>query len=473
VIGRWSGDQHQLQELNQWNKLVIMKKGEALNQHENLIKSLNWFLSFITRNEWMRRREIIEKKLSERVLPTKPLAEGARLVIKEDLIGWYLYLVDVMIHEPHKYEYFQGARVLPIFYRFGLDLDLLKNIGGIDQKVKELLRRRQSEADAFLFEFLTALLWVRNGYEVSFIQEENKSKTPDLEARKDGNIWNIECKRQSKTADYTNRESAKREKMISHIGEILGKNDLLIDVTFHVELESLPDTFLRDLIVNKLPITVPGKIVSDKNVDIEISFIDISSINKYLKDKDVKYYSPEFNSLIGQKPVDGRAFTFGADVAKFFKKGEGGNNLFVDEIRNAFGIYWSCDAEAAIWAKARDVRSQVYSAVQQFNSANTAVIHIGIETFDGPQVEKARIEKIRDTFQKLDPKEKKLQWVFIHYLQSYSPPNQDWVFDETVSAIVASSTSFSPNSPLLSRLMIVPEDGDNASDIYHWDRPLP
>jgi hypothetical protein len=450
-----------------------MKKGEAAEQHENLIKSLNWFLSFMSEKEWVRRKTAIEEIISGKIQPDKPSAETVRLVIKEDLIGWYLYLVDVWIHEPIKYEYFQGSRVLPIFYRFGLDLESLKKVGGIEKKVKELIRKRRTEADAILFEFLTALLWVRNGYEVSFIEESNLGKTPDLVARKSSSVWSIECKRQSKTSDYTYRESAKRSKMISHVSEILSKNNLLLDATFHVELESLPDTFLRDLIVSILPIEKFGKIVSDKNIALEVTLIDVSSINNYLKYNDVKQYSPEFNYLIGQKPVDGRAFTSGTRVVRFFKKDEGGDNLFIDEISNAFGIYWSCDAEEAIWAKARDIRSQVYSAVKQFNSTETAAIHIGVETFDGPQVEKVRFEKIKNTFQMLHTDGKQLQWVFVHYFQSYSPPNQDWVFDETVSAIVASSTSTTPVPPLHFRLMVVPEEGDTANDIHHWDRPLP
>lgn len=453
--------------------VLFMQPGAAENQQENLSKSLKWFLSFISENEWVRRKANIDKLISERILPSKSTSQAAALLVKEDLIGWYLYLVDVMLYEPHKYEFFQGSRVLPIFYRFGLDLDLLKSVGGIESRIRELLWKRQTEADAILFEFLTALLWVRNGYEVSFIDEKNEAKTPDLVAKKDGNVWNIECKRQSKTADYTRKETLKRQKMISYIGSALLQNNILLDITFHVELETLPDTFLKDLLQNKLTSATPGKVVSDKNVDIELSFIDIQAINKYLQEYDVKYSSPLLNHLIGKQPTDGRAFTRSMEVAKFFKKGEGGNNIFVDEINSASGVYWSCDAEAAIWAKARDVKSQVYSAMQQFNSTDTSIIHVGMETFEGPQVEKMRFEKIRETFQKLDPKEKKLQWVFLHYFQAYSPPNQNWVFDETVSSIVASSSNTSPKPPLNKRLMIVPEDGDTASDIYHWERPLP
>lgn len=446
---------------------------QAMSSNENAAKALNWFLSFISDNEWKRRKEIIEKYLSSLIMPEKPLTENATLVVKEDLIGWYMYLVDMMLHEPYKYEFFQGSRVLPVFCRLGYDLDLLKGIQGIEKKVKELLKKKPKEADAFLFEFLTALLWSRNGYEVSFVDEIPGKKTSDLLAKKDGKQWSIECKRQSKTADYTYRETVKRNKMISYIGlELLNRN-ILLDIVFHVELETLPDTFLRDLLEKKLPLAVPGKIVSDANVDIDLSIVDVNSINIALKKLDIKHGSPMMNSLIGKKAIDGKAFTSTLHVAKFYEKGEGGMNLFVDEIHNASGVYWSCDAEGAILAKARDVKRQIFAAMEQFNSDETAIIHVGMETFEGPQVEKARFEKIRETFQKLDPKDKKLQWVFLHYFQAYSPPDQNWVYDETVSSIVASTSNRSTKPPLTKRLMVVPEDGDTAEDIYHWERQLP
>lgn len=437
---------------------------------DDVISAWKWFLSFISEGDWKRRRSNIEKKITVDFEADPPERDIIMLVVKEDLIGWYLYLIDMIINEPHKYEFFQGARVLPLFKRFGTDLDMLRKIDGIEKRIKLLMRKRPSEADAFLFEFLTALLWVRNGYEVSFLEEKQDGKSPDIIAKKDGKVWNIECKRQSKTADYTYRETAKRRKMISQIGIELLKRNILLDITFHVEIETLPDTFLKDLLERKLPMALPGKVVSNEQVDIDLTFVDIAAIKQHLENYSVKYGSPMQNKLIGGKSVDNKAFTCGL-YGEFFRVGEGNvNNLFISDISNAYGVYWTCDAKEAVSAKARDIKSQVHAAMQQFNSEDTAVIHIGMETFDGPEVEKRRLGKINDAVEKIIPQDTKLRWIFCHFFQAYSPHDQCWVFDETVSSI---SPYILPKPPLDSRLMIVPDDGDTAEDISHWDRPLP
>ena len=439
---------------------------------ENVFKAWSWFLSFISPQDWQKRREYIDSKLTIKLESNehfmKSLGDGMRQVMREDLISWYLYLVDVIIHEPIKYEYFQGARILPIFQRFGKDLDLLKSISGIDKKIRELLRRRQSEADAFLFEMLTALLWARNGYDVSFVDEGKGVKSSDLIASKNGKTWNIECKRQSKTSQYTYKETHKRQKMITYLGDSLLRLNLLLEITFHVELEKLPDTYLRDLLENKLALAIPGKIVSDDTVDITLNYVDISAIRAHLEKYHVKYGSPSMNFLIGGKPIDGKAFTCSID-AKYVLRGEGMvNNVYVSDIRNAYGVYWGCDAEEALWAKARDVKSQIHSAIEQFHSNDTGIIHIGLETLDGPDVELIRFEKIKGTIESILPGNRNLKWVYCTFFQAYSPPDQVFTFDETVSYI-----SISGEIQPLSKTLMISDKNDSQPGIAHWNLPPP
>ncbi|MEZ7507218.1 hypothetical protein [Flavobacterium sp. Arc2] len=443
-------------------------------EDEDVIRAWQWFMSFISPIDWQKRKAAIESRITmefkETVPFSEPLTEGTLLVVKDDVIGWYLYLLDMLINEPHKYENFQGARIVPVFKRLGIDLDLLKAINGIETRVKSLMKKRRLEADAILFEITSALLWARNGYEVAFLEEKNEGKTPDILATKGDKSWFIECKRQSKTADYTYRETYKRQKMVSYISNYLIKKNILLDIIFHVELESLPDTFLKEILDQKIQNPVIGKIVSNAQVDIWLDFVDITEIKKHLVKYYVKNNSPMLNTLIGKKPVDNRGFTCGI-FADFFRVGDGEvNNLYIRDVENAFGVYWSCDANESIEAKARDIKSHVYKAMQQFDSEGTAVIHIGMETFDGPDVEKARFEKIKETIEKIDPTKTNLRWIFCNFFQAYSPPDQDWVFDETVSTMTSYATQ---DAPIETKLMIVPENVDNSKYLNHWNRPLP
>lgn len=447
-----------------------------LDQDSDVLKSWLWFLSLISKEDWRIRKSAIEARITIEERTSAPFSEsldkGTLIAIKDDQIGWYLYLAELYLKEPHKYEFFQGARIIPVFKRLGQDFDLLMQIGGVTKKIRNLIKTRKSEADALLFEVLTALMWARNGWDVRFLEESKTGKkNPDLYVKKGGREFYVECKRQTKTSDYAYRETKKRQVMISHLNKELLAGCFLLDITFHVELESLPDTYLRDLLVDKLPtIKSPHKIVEKDVVEIDISFVDVMSINKYLKDHWVKYQSPQLNLLIGRKAPDNLAFTSGL-YANFFKVGEGNvNNQYVDEIGLAYGVFCKCDASEAINAKARDIKKQLFSALEQFQPGQNVVIHIGMETFDGPEVEKKRLFKITETVDNLGIKGKNLKWAYCHFFQSYSTPIETWAFDETVTTISSVPPDLPP--PLASTFLIVPEEAgqDNKS---HWELPLP
>jgi hypothetical protein len=90
---------------------------------------------------------------------TGPRAEGKqfyRLIGPEDQIGWYLYLTETSLCEPRRTEMNQAARVLPVFRRLGMDIDVLQRIGGIDEKMKEVLYHSKGQPGSVLFEMLTA-----------------------------------------------------------------------------------------------------------------------------------------------------------------------------------------------------------------------------------------------------------------------------------------------------------------------------
>lgn len=247
--------------------------------------------------------------------------------------------------------------------------------------------------------------------------------------------------------------------------------NVLLDITFHVELVSLPDTYLRDVLENLIPKTkTPGRIVSNTEVDIDMTFVDISSIQEHLKSNYVKMSSPQHLELIANKEVDHSSFTSGF-IGNFFYVGDdSANNLYISEIINAFGVHCYCDASEALFSKARDVRNQIQDAIKQFSPYKDGVIHIGMETFDGPAVERVRLEKILYSMGNIDPEQNNLCWIYYHYFQSYTRSYMDWFFDETVST----ATSFiNPVPPIEITFLIIPEDEIPIESTSHWDRQLP
>ena len=444
-------------------------------QDQDIIDAYDWFMSFISEKEWLKRKEKIENCISVIFKPAPSLVdirEGTLIAIREDQIGWYLYLVYVLQYEPYKYDYWQGARILPIFKRIGMNLDLVKAIDGIEKKVKHLLRKRPSEADSILFEILTALLWARNGWKVKILEERQSGKTPDLEVSKDEETWQVECKRQKKTSDYTYRETAKRQIMISHISNILMQHNVLLDIKFHVELVSLPDTYLKEMLETIIPIAKnPGKLLSTKEMDVDISFVNIKRIRRHLQNYYVKNPSPQLIELIANGTIDScSSFTSGA-MGDYCYVGDGeANNMYLSDISNAFGVTCSCDAEESVRAKAKDIKNQIRDAIGQFSLDTNGIIHIGIETLDGPFVEKERTGKIKNTLKEFDPQNNKLRWIYIHFFQTYSRSYEDWIIDETVDF---ASAYINPIPPLEHTYLIIPEEESSMKDGPHWLRELP
>ena len=172
---------------------------------QDVISAFNYFMTFMTPAQWQSKKQAIEEYLSKFYLNSPPLSqpvsEGLLMVTDKDRIGWYLYLMHCLIYEPHKYEYFQGARIIPLFKRIGMDIDLLPTLEGLRKKISDLIKKRPIEADQVIFELLVALAWKRNGYDVEFLAE-GVTKTPDLLVKKNGKSYQVECKRQQKSSAY-------------------------------------------------------------------------------------------------------------------------------------------------------------------------------------------------------------------------------------------------------------------------------
>lgn len=446
------------------------------NYHdEDVERCFNWFKSFMSPGEWEARRAKIENYIEHTIMVAYGIdkAEAPTLSVSynEDKIGWYLYLIDTFLHDASCYEPVAGARIFPIFLRLGQCFDELTSIEGINKKIRKLIKHDPTEADAVLFELLVALVWVRNGYKVSFIPEIKHKKQPDIKAVKKDKEWFIECKRLSKSADYSAREKEKWLLMLSHIRNLLMEHDLVLNVVFHEELEKLPDTFLYDQLSDKLKsITKPGLVIENKELNVTAWFVDYLSINSHLEDFSVRTPSPQLNALIGGRIDDNKGFSSGT-LAKVFRLGAGiGNNIFVDQVDKAFGAFWSCDAPAATDAKARDIKRHLEKALRQLPPVENSVVHVGIETYDGLEVEVTRFSKINKTINEIGMENQSLKWIYIHFFQSYAPPDQSWVFDESLARF--KNVVLRVPEPLKKTSLIVPFEKTEENNL-HWFKPRP
>ena len=453
-----------------------MARDRVVPMDPDVARSYNWLISFLDTREWESRKSRIETYLNN-VLDAKVTRENATdlkpVAIYDDKIAWYLYLAETYLYHPNKYEPIQGARVVPIFKRIGIDLDIIQSIIGINTRVRDLLFPNKINADSGLFELLAALLWARNGWKVNFIKEYPTRKTPDFKAILKDEEWYIECKRLAKSPQYSLREREKWLSMWRPLANLLidYKMPIVLDIVFHVELISLPDSFLVDELFGKLKlVTSPCQLIDNEIWTVSVDYVDFSRVRKHLKQNFVKVPSDQLIELVAGSRDPNRGFTCAIE-GEYVRIGNGiGNNQYLDKLSFAAGAFWSCDADEAIETKARDIRAHLASAIQQLPDSSKSVIHVGLETLDGWLVERERYCRIMRTVQQFDSKGKNLQWIYCHLFQPYAPPDQAWVFDETVYYFGKNQSEII--EPLKVRTMIVSEN-EVESDGVHWMKNAP
>lgn len=440
-------------------------------------RALSWLLEFIDSDDWGQRIARIEAQLEAVLQPRRAREEAethGAISVSDDRIGWYLYLADAALHDAVKYEPIQGSRVLPIFKRLGSDLDALRKIGGIESRVERMLTAERRQPDSALFEMLVALLWSRNGCEsVQFIAEQPPERRPDIRAIKEGDEWFVECKRLQKSSQYSENEREKWLTMWTKFRDVLIDKGFsaVFDITFHVELATLPDEFLLHQLGGKLRfVQLPCEIISNDTWTVSARPIDYEAAREHLRKYLVRYPSDQINELIAGHRDPNRGFT-GLVAGRIVRVGDsGGNNRFLDELAFAAGAFWSCDAARAIARKARDIRGHLSEAVRQLPPVGRSAIHVGLETLDGAAVEAERLLRILRSVVTFDSSGKDLRWIYCHLFQPYAPPDEMWVFDETVHHFGRSRNV--GDEPLATRTVVVPDDADSQEGV-HWLRNPP
>ena len=446
--------------------------------HDNVRPALDWFLSFLGTEEWMARKASMEAQLQKThpIHPSRKVAEmhpPASTAL--DTIHWYLYLAENFLTSVAKYEPIQGARILPVFARLGSDLELLTQIEGAAEKAGDLMRGKSESADSTLFEFLIAILWKRNGWPaVSFVSESASTKTPDLIAGSGNSRWAIECKRLAKKSDYSTREREKWLQMWRPLSRLLidRRYAIVLDIAFHVELNTLPDEFVVDELKGKLPFVEmrPNHVVANDIWDVKVRPVNLERAAAHLSQHYVKCPSDQMIELIGGRRDPNRGFTcvYGGRTATM-----GTGHVFdryLDLMDFAAGAFWHCDAIRSIEKKARDIRGHLAAAVRQLPQELPSVVHVGLETLDGVAVEAERYRRIFNTVRQFDVNGKPLRWVFCHLFQPYAPPEQAWVMDETVYYFATSPILH--ERPLEHFAAVVPESETSDSEV-HWMRDPP
>ena len=431
--------------------------------------ALDAFLSRLTPEQWRLRRIAVLDALNSR-LDGDNLAEAQSIRVREDEMGWYLFLCEQAIEDPFCTDASQSQRILPFFAGLGFRWQHAHLVIGIERKLDEMLHDYRKQPDGHFFELLVALSYAQSGFQVELINEVRGMKTADMRVSKGDEEYFVECKRMARTADYSQKERNDFLRLWENGKDVLVENRQWIwfKGAFHVEPTSLPDNFLRDIWESALPIG-QGELtlLDNEQATIKARLIDQAGVRKHLRNFMVKANSASLTRLIGGDwaPEDApttmiqmvkRSHVNGCEVPSL--------GTYVDDVGFACGFTRAIDSETSIEKKARDIRKLLSEAVAQVPVDQPSIIHLAAETMEGKDVERRRNEKLAASMPSFNFNGAQVRLVRFHRLQAHQRADIAFELDETVDDLYT-AVGRRPNVP---RMVVAPH-GTPMNRGAHWD----
>jgi len=453
--------------------IQLSEVGQSLyaKRDRNLEKAVTFLIERIGVEQWHQRRADIARRFGDRLEPdpaTTPV-EGISVRDRDDEIGWYIFLCETSIADPPATNSDQLSRVAPYLSAVGRKLGAIMKIVGVEDRLTDLLRRvKNQDPDQALFELLVGAAYVQEGWSVAAIPESGAAKTPDFKVSKKGLDYEVECKRLTRRAEYTTQERDAWLRLWMPVSQWLERRHFpwIFTVTFHVELIDLPQTYLLETIIRGGDAIARGETVKDGGrCTISAKRTDLAAITRHLEKDLVKVSCATERVLIGGRYERDYGFTY-AVLGKAGSMGarEIPGNRYWEDITYAHGAFWRCDAPRALEKKARDIRKRLSEATEQLTGVIPGIVHIGIETAEGDDVELVRSQRILNTVHSFDPDGKPLHWILLHYFRGEAPADQDWVLDETIQRAGSRGRL---DLPLKADFLVSPEHV-KARDGAHW-----
>lgn len=431
--------------------------------------ALDAFLSRLTPEQWRLRRAAVLDSLNSR-LDGDNLAEAQSIRVREDEMGWYLFLCEQAINDPFCTDESQSQRILPFFAGLGFRWQHAHSVIGIERKLDEMLLDYRKQPDGHFFELLVALSYAQAGFHVEFINEVRGTKTADMRVSKGDEEYFVECKRMARTADYSEKERNEFLRLWENGKDLLVENRQWIwfKGTFHVEPTTLPDNFLRDIWASALPIGLGERTLLDnEQAIIKARLIDRAGVHEHMRKFKVKANSASLTRLIGGDwaPEDApttmiqmveRSHVNGCEAPSL--------GIYVENVGFACGFTRAFDSEISIEKKARDIRKLLSEAVAQVPADQPSIIHLAAETMEGKDVERRRNEKLAASMPGFNFNGAQVQLVRFHRLQAHQRADIAFELDETVDDLFA-VTGRRPDVP---RMVVAPQ-GTAMKRGAHWD----
>lgn len=433
---------------------------ESWPDDPDLRRAVDWLKTFMAEGEWEKRRLATATCFYD-ALEGRPETSDGRFFRSRDTFAWYLFQAEAYLDHFYNFDPTFGSRIIPLMIALGKNIVGLKAIPNVVSRVNRMVTNDQAQPNGVIFELLVAAAYLREGFEVSFLPEKKgQHKTHDMDVRRNGVEWAVECKRME-VGEYGNRERNRIRKLWGPLAEEIraaGSHSIFAEVNFCVEISDVPYDYLRDHLINFANSGLAPYEWSDALASGQVRKLDLTPLKRQLVNDVVLSAGSQILTLLSGRYNKHSNYIYSLDASAWPR-----NPRYIEDCRQAILLHWRSTSDAAINAKARDITKRMSEANDQIPLGKPSIVHIGWEAVEGDDIEMARFEKIMASTEKFDPGSKALEYVYCHYLVPESPPFQDWVFEETVQHCPIRPTQPRP----LNHAFLVPY-GDERRSGTHW-----
>lgn len=466
---RGTFDERKRSAIKRNKNALISLLGERDSQaDEQLRTGIAPFLSLMSAGKWQRRRGDIIDAINNIEQAVK-LENSKPIRVKEDEIGWYLFLCEQALEDPICMDISQVARAAPFFAGIGSRWKYAHRVSGLDKKIRQILHKAKSNPDGLIFEILVALSYAAQGWDVELLAEKPPQKSPDMVVRREGLEIYVECKRLDRRTSYSERERDDFLKLWDAATTVLleKRQWVWFKGIFHVEVDSLPPDFLAKLFEKALPLTSAESLIYDGNdATIHAKLIDKHAVWRHLEDWQVKTNSPMLSHLLGG---DWAPMNSAVSIAHVVKLAHVNGcdapilGSYIQEMEWACGFTRDFDSDISVDRKAKDITGLLADAVRQVPGDKASIIHIAAETMEGSEVERLRTKKVMETVRSL-VSEKPILAVRFHRFQANQTVDRLWELDETIERFQIDGFS----DDLIPLNVVTPETTEMKSGA-HWE----
>jgi hypothetical protein len=429
---------------------------------DELMLAVAWLKSFVPRREMEHRLDAAKANL---LAAQESMRAGvmAPLFDPVDTVAWYILQAETVATDRAFWTPEGTMRVVPFLSRIGKELQLLLKVKGVEERAARMMLQERRQPDGSIFELLVALAYRRRGWSrVEFVPEmPGRGRTPDIHVFRTGCRWAAECKRLVPST-YAAREKLRGTALAQPVHGLcleLGES-VIVEVKYQVELHEVSDDYLSRHVrsaIERRSLT-PWK---DDVATGRVRPVDWALLRRVLAKDYVYFDGSRMIELLAGRYVH----TADHSLAAKWRPAPS-RPTYADAVYQASVVSWTSESGAAVRQKARHFRSTIANAERQLPSDRPGVIHVGIETSAGAQVDFARHFFNAMEARTFAPANSRLRWVYANYFvpEATTRENETWAITETM--VPYKIGQHRTRWPLPGHMLVSPE-GESESGV-HW-----